>query len=204
MKTLVLFGSPRKNGHTKQMLDILLEHLESLKQEGEDSKHLKNEYKIIDSYKYFHSDNQIKPCLDCRYCWTHSSCSIKDGMRDVYEYLEQCDNIIIATPVYFNGIPAPLKIIIDRFQPYWASVMRKDKPIYVNKIDKKAIILMSGGAKPFQNQFIHASAILERMLQDINTKLVDKVVFPNTDNSKLENSSKVCSQIIEAAKKIIL
>lgn len=188
MKTLVLFGSPRQNGHTKQMLNTLLEHIEG-------------EHKIIDAYKYFHSDNQIKPCLDCRYCWKHKGCSIDDSMSEVYQYLEPCNNIVIATPIYFYGIPAPLKIIIDRFQPYWASFIRKDNPI---EIRKKTIILMSGGAKPFDEQFVCASTILERVLIDINAQLVDKILFPNTDNDKLENNAKLYARIIEAAKKIAL
>ncbi len=164
MKTLILFGSPRQNGHTKQMLNVILEHIEG-------------EHKLIDAYKYFHSENQINPCLDCRYCWKHTKCIIDDSMNEVYEYLEQCDNIIIATPIYFHGLPAPLKIIIDRFQVYWASTKRKDKP---KASYKKAIILMSGGAKPFENQFDSTSATLERIVKDIKAKLLYKVVFPNS------------------------
>ncbi len=186
MKTLVLFGSPRQNGHTKQMLNIFLQHLGG-------------EYKIIDAYKYFHSDKQIKPCVDCRYCWNHNACSINDSMSEVYSYLEQCNNVVIATPIYFNGIPAPLKIIIDRFQVYWVGTIRGDKPTSCNK---KAVILMSGGSRPFESQFDCASIILRRVIKDINSKLISEVIFPDTDRSRLEDCQDVYDKIIEAAEKM--
>ncbi len=194
MKTLVLFGSPRPNGHTKQMLDVLLENLDK-----DNKEHSEN--KIIDAYKYYHSDSPIAPCVDCRYCWKNNRCSIDDSMSDVYSYLEQCDNIVIATPIYFYGIPAPLKIIIDRCQVYWASMVRGDKPKHYNK---KATILMSGGAKPFESQFDCANTILKRVLDDINAKLIDTITFPNTDNDCLKDNMNIYNKIIQTSKKIKL
>ena len=51
MKTLVIFGAARQKGHTKQMVDLFLEHLDGEKE-------------IIDAYR-----TDVKPCMDCRYCW---------------------------------------------------------------------------------------------------------------------------------------
>ncbi len=186
MKTLVLFGSPRGSGHTKQMLRLFIDNLDG-------------EHKIIDAYKYYRSDNPVSPCIDCRHCWKNPACVIKDSMSEVYKYIEQCDNVVFATPIYFYGLPAPLKIIIDRFQVYWASVKRKDKP---NICEKKAVLLLSGGAKPFDSQFDCASVILERVLLDLNAKLVGKVLFPNTDNDRLENSIEISREIIQIVKKL--
>ncbi len=186
MKTLIFFGSPRQNGHTKQMLNLFCHNIEG-------------EYKVIDAYKYYHSDKPISPCCDCRHCWHNDTCSIDDSMSEVYTYLKECNNIVFATPIYFYGIPAPLKIIIDRFQVYWASIKRKDKPTACNK---KAVLLMTGGAKAFNSQFDCATTILERVLQDLDALLVGKVLFSNTDNDRLENDSNIYNQIIQIAKNI--
>lgn len=70
MKTLIINGSPRKNGDTKTLINEMMTVLNG-------------EVMVIDTY-----DNDIKPCMDCRYCWEHSGCSIQDGMQEVYSYIE--------------------------------------------------------------------------------------------------------------------
>ena len=51
MKTLVIMGAARKNGHTRQMVDLFLEHLDGEKE-------------IVDAYR-----TEVQPCMDCRFCW---------------------------------------------------------------------------------------------------------------------------------------
>lgn len=89
MKTLILNGSPRKNGDTVSLIHIFLEGLEG-------------EYKIVNAY-----EDGIGPCIDCRFCWENDGCSIQDGMQEVYEYIQVCDNILIVSPIYFSEIPCP-------------------------------------------------------------------------------------------------
>ena len=43
----------------------------------------------------------IKPCVDCRYCWTRPTCSINDDMQNVILMINEADNIVIASPLYF-------------------------------------------------------------------------------------------------------
>ena len=71
MKTLVIFGAARQKGHTKQMVDLFLEHLDGEKE-------------IIDAYR-----TDVKPCMDCRYCWKTKACAIKDGMQEIYQKIEE-------------------------------------------------------------------------------------------------------------------
>ena len=79
MKTLVITGAARKNGHTNQMVKLFLDTLGG-------------EYTIIDAYR---AEN-IAPCKDCRYCWHKKGCSIHDGMDEVYRLLEEADNVVLA------------------------------------------------------------------------------------------------------------
>ena len=76
MKTLILNGSPRKNGDTVGLINKLTEQLNG-------------EYKIVDVY---YSD--ISACVDCRYCWNNDGCSIKDEMTEIYYYIADCDNVV--------------------------------------------------------------------------------------------------------------
>ena len=63
MKTLVFYGSPHSNSHTKVLLDAMLEELHG-------------EVKIVDCYKA-----NIAPCKDCKYCFHKKGCSIKMRCR---------------------------------------------------------------------------------------------------------------------------
>ena len=103
MKTLILNGSPRKNGDTVSLIHIFLEGLEG-------------EYKLVNAY-----EDGIGPCIDCRFCWEHDGCSIQDGMQEVYEYIQVCDNILIASPIYFSEITGKLLDLGSRLQTYFCS-----------------------------------------------------------------------------------
>ncbi len=126
MKTLILNGSPRKNGDTVSLIKKLTEQLNG-------------EYKIVDAY---YSD--ISACVDCRYCWNNDSCSINDDMIEIYDYIVECDNVVIASPIYFSQPTGKLLDVCSRFQRYFAAkYFRNEAPIIKPK--KGAVILVGGG-----------------------------------------------------------
>ena len=63
-------------------------------------------------------------------------CAQKDDMTSIYEKMSQADMLVIASPVYFYGISAQLKAIIDRFH----------NPIRDTFQIKKAALLLVGAA----------------------------------------------------------
>ena len=126
MKTLILNGSPRKNGDTVSLIKKLTEQLNG-------------EYKIVDAY---YSD--ISACVDCRYCWNNEGCSINDEMAEIYDYIADCDNVIIASPIYFSQPTGKLLDVCSRFQTCFAAKhFRNQTPIIKPK--KGAVILVGGG-----------------------------------------------------------
>ena len=60
-------------------------------------------------------------------------------MADIYAKMANADMVVIASPVYFYGISAQLKNIIDRCH----TPMRKNF-----KIKKTALLLVAGSSKP--------------------------------------------------------
>ena len=76
-------------------------------------------------------------------------------MQEIYQKLEEADNIILASPMYFHSITGRMKALIDRFQVYWAGHVRGDMP---EKPLRKGAILMVGGAPAFENQFLGGRA----------------------------------------------
>ncbi|MBQ9560995.1 MAG: flavodoxin family protein [Prevotella sp.] len=62
------------------------------------------------------ADYNVKPCIGCNTCFTRegNACFQKDDMTEIYEKLRTADVLVIASPVYFYGISAELKAVIDR------------------------------------------------------------------------------------------
>ena len=103
MKTLIFNGSPRKNGETAYMIHTLQENLGG-------------EYKVVDAYRA-----QIRPCIDCRWCFDHAGCAVKDEWQEILSYIEECDHIIIASPVYFEEVTGMLLAVMSRLQTYFSA-----------------------------------------------------------------------------------
>jgi NAD(P)H-dependent FMN reductase len=183
MKTLVLYGSARKKGETKSMLDHLLAEL------GEDA----GDVEVIDCYR-----TDVSPCIDCRYCWKKRGCSIKDGMQEIYPKVDEADKIIIAAPVYFHSLPGKMKVLIDRFQIYWASHVRGDTP---EGFRKKAAALLVGGAPPFENQFLGAELVVKGLFGDLSAEHLGSICFPDTDKQKVSESGHTLAEIKALAEK---
>ena len=182
MKTLVITGAARENGHTAKMVELFLNTLGG-------------EYTIIDAYR---AEN-IAPCKDCRYCWHKKGCSIHDGMDEVYRLLEGADNVVLASPMYFHSITGKMKALIDRFQVYWAGHVRNDMP---EKPLRKGAILMVGGAPSFPNQFLGGELVLKHLLNDLSTQCLGEVCLPNSDHDSLETRPDIAQQVVELAEKM--
>ncbi|MDD2370475.1 MAG: flavodoxin family protein [Firmicutes bacterium] len=179
MKILAFFGGARKNGNTLAMLNYLLDQLEGEKE-------------IINCYSL-----NVSPCTDCRYCFKHRACSIKDEMVDIYRKVDEADIIIFAAPTYFFGIPGKMKVMIDRFQMYWSGVKRGDLP---EKFTKKGAYLMSGGGPLFDTQFTGGGLELSEALVVTNTKKVGAVLMDDADIvTNLAQRPEIKEKILEIA-----
>lgn len=110
MNIIVLQGSPNKNGSTA----ILTESFERGAEEA--------------GHKIVHIDvasKNIKPCIGCVTCGYEGPCVIKDGNREIREAVLEADMIVFATPLYYYGMSAQLKTVVDRFCAYNSSINRK-------------------------------------------------------------------------------
>ena len=99
-RILVLAGSPRKNGNTDRLAASFA------KGAGEH-----NEVGIVSVV-----DLAVHPCTGCNTCFMRegNECFRHDDMPLLYGKLRETDVLIIASPVYFYGVSAQLKAVIDR------------------------------------------------------------------------------------------
>lgn len=144
---MIINGSPRENGDTVNLIHEL-------------TNHLKGEYKIINSYK-----SEITPCIDCRMCWSNSGCYDDTEWREFEEYVMECDNIVIASPIYFSELTGPLLSLVSKIQAFWAArYFRNEELIY--KAKKGGIILVGGGDGNMEKAEGTAKTILRHMKCD--------------------------------------
>jgi multimeric flavodoxin WrbA len=93
-------------------------------------------------------EHDVRPCRGCNACSLTGECVIHDEMHDVYDLLDGAAALAIATPVFFAGVPAVLKALIDRLQVYWARrFVLKDDPDVERR--PAAILIVGGGGDPF-------------------------------------------------------
>ena len=61
------------------------------------------------------ADVKVNPCIGCNSCFSRAgnACSQKDDMTAIYAKLRLTDVLVLASPVYFYGISAQLKAVID-------------------------------------------------------------------------------------------
>jgi multimeric flavodoxin WrbA len=99
IKTLILNGSPHKNGATASILNMVVEKIRH-----------SIEYEWINAY-----DLQIKPCQGCMGCRPDKVCVLpEDDGHLVGQKLKEADLLIVGSPSYWSNMPAPLKVIFDR------------------------------------------------------------------------------------------
>lgn len=174
MKTLILTGSPRKKGHTAMLVDYLAEGLSG-------------EVEILS----LDNRTDIKPCRDCRYCFSHPKCCIQDSMQEIYEKLDRADRIVFASPVYFYNIPGSMKAVLDRLQVYWAAIVRGDK----KPACKKGGMILVGGAPESPAQFDGAVRTFQYMLDDLGAVCEGIVTMGGSDKKGLDDRPDVREQI---------
>ncbi len=104
MKILGIRGSPRRGGNSDQLLEWFLSSAS-----GED------EVDILTPSQLY-----IQFCRGCRYCESTGSCVIRDDMAEVATRLLAADRVVVSTPVFFYGLPASFKALVDRTQFLWA------------------------------------------------------------------------------------
>jgi multimeric flavodoxin WrbA len=132
MKVAAFHGSPRAEGN----IDILLR--ETVKAIDE----AKHEIKV------FQLNNlSIKPCQDCGGCDETGVCIINDDMDEIYDAIREADRVILASPIFFFGLSAQAKIMIDRCQSFWCEKYLLKKPIPEGQYKRKGLLLLVGGMK---------------------------------------------------------
>ncbi len=99
MKVLLINGSPNLKGCTFTALE---EVAKTLNQEGVET-------------EIIHVGNKdIRGCIGCRQCKTKGKCIFDDLVNEIAPQFNECDGIVIGSPVYYASANGTLISFIDR------------------------------------------------------------------------------------------
>lgn len=97
MKIVIINGSPRK-GNTVAAIDAFIEGASGA-----------NEIEVICADKL-----DISPCKGCGACGCTKGCVAKDDTNPTIDKIAAADMVVYASPVYWWGITAQAKLVMDK------------------------------------------------------------------------------------------
>ena len=110
MKIVILMGSPNKNGSTSLLAE---EFTRGAREAGHN----------VERINAAHAD--VHPCTGCIHCGYEGPCVQKDGVDAIRAKILSADMIVFATPLYYYGMSAQLKALLDRFCAFNSSIQKK-------------------------------------------------------------------------------
>jgi multimeric flavodoxin WrbA len=132
MKITAFLGSPRKDGNTDLLLKEAIKGIESTG---------------LSVTTFNLNLMNIKPCQDCGGCDQTGVCIIEDDMTRIYAEIRAADRIILASPIFFFGLSAQSKAMIDRCQSFWCEKYLLKKTVPEGEFGRKGLLILVGGMK---------------------------------------------------------
>jgi multimeric flavodoxin WrbA len=163
MKVLGILGSPRRGGNSETLLKALLQGAAAGGAEVEEV--------LLRNLK-------ISPCLEIYHCFKDGTCPIKDDMQELYGKLLAADVVVLATPVFFYGVSAQAKTMIDRTQALWARryVMKQDFPG-----GRRQGVLLAVGATRGRLLFVGVRLTAKYFFDAVNVRYAAELLVRGTD-----------------------
>jgi len=107
MYILGINGSPRENGNTKLMLEMVLKRAAEL---GAETRQM------------WLGAGDLSGCKACYGCVKAKRCTIEDSFHPVFDEMVRADAILLGSPVYHASMTTNMKSLLDRagFSGRWA------------------------------------------------------------------------------------
>lgn len=124
MKILIINGSPKSNGNTAR---ALAEAESIFAAEGIEIENIHVGGKVI------------RGCIACQSCKKTGKCSIDDMVNEIAPKLDECDGVLIGSPVHYAAPAATLVAFLDRL---FYSTTKIDKRM---KVGAAIVVARRGG-----------------------------------------------------------
>lgn len=165
LKVLGIAGSPRRDGNT----DLLLREAMAAVSEN------------IQTKTVILSELNIAPCRHCDGCLKTGKCVIDDDMQWLYTELRELDYLILASPIFFMGVTAQTKTMIDRCQALWVLKYVLKLPLALNLNKERRGLFISVSGTNLANLFQPAIVTVKVWLKTLDISYAGELVFSGID-----------------------
>jgi multimeric flavodoxin WrbA len=183
-RVLIVKGSPRKNGNTAILADLVAEgaraggaHVDTIYLQG----------------------MNIQPCDACDACKssTDQGCIVQDDMQQVYPKIREADAIVLASPVYWFSYSAQTKLFIDRgFYP----TVGQDGQGMAHK--RLALLMTYEDADPFVSGAINALRAFQDMCKYMGAEIAGMVYSQAFDAGEIRSHPSVMESARQLGEKL--
>ncbi|MGE5473902.1 MAG: flavodoxin family protein [Ignavibacteriales bacterium] len=174
-KIIGICGSPRQNGNSEMVLNLLSTELLKIGVEFEN---------------ILLSCTDIKMCKGCLSCEDYRDCPLKDDTRLIFDKMVRADVIVFATPSYFDNIPGLLKNFLDRSN------------LIVNNLKGKKVVIIVVGQADEKSRLSAAKAI--KSYCDITSmEVIDEKTFQTRRIGDLIKDETAKEELYDISKLII-
>lgn len=166
LKVLGIAGSPRRDGNTDHLLQQVMD--------GASSQGAKTKTVIL-------SELNISPCRHCDGCIKTGKCVIDDDMQWLHTDLRETDSVVLASPIFFMGVTAQTKAMIDRCQALWVIKYVLKIRVATNPDRERNGIFISVGGTKLRNLFEPAAATVKSWFTTLDIKYAGELVISGID-----------------------
>lgn len=133
----------------------------------------------------------ISPCKGCGVCQCHKGCVDNDDTNPTIDKIAAADMILFATPVYWWGMAAQLKQVIDKC--YCRGMQLKGK---------KAGVIVAGGSPVDNIQYELIRKQFECMAGYLSWDMLFQKSYYATDRDELAKNTAAIEELEDLGKKI--
>ena len=177
MKIAVICGSPNHGGTTSRLADEFIRGAVEAGHEVE---------------KFDLSELELNLCRSCDACAKTGKCVFDDGMSVIQPAIIAADAVVMVSPLYYYGITANLKAVIDRFRPFNTQLLRMRK--------KAALISACEDGRMWAMNSL--TSLFDAMCKYLGWKQCGAVLALGAGSPGSLNGSKYLAQAYELGRKI--
>lgn len=178
-RILVLNGSPDTNGNSVRLARMFARSAGA----GADAEF---------AYLY---DEGVEACRACLACARGLPCPLPDtpAMDAILRRADAADCVVIASPLHFSSLTAPLVAFISRLQPLWHRPPRAR--------ERWGVLLASGGSG-YDNMFRPARSVAAAAFRVLGLRFAGMAGAAGTDKTPVDENKDVLNEIKLLAERV--
>lgn len=124
---------------------------------------------------------KISPCLELYGCKQNGRCVIEDDFQDIYDLMLASQGLMLAAPIFFYGLCAQAKLLMDRCQSLWVKKYWIEKQPFGGGVKTKKGLFISVGATKGAKLFEGALMSVRYFLDVLDAELSQSLLFRGLD-----------------------